>query len=183
MKPYKELTLRIEDEEGDFFEDCYLIAIGSPFPIYKLCVMLNQAFGVEFSRSPEKDVALGLKALQSPFVGWETNLFSHIDIEQSISNYDRQAKYFHSSIEKVIFPLYEYKFPLSETHLILYSNQQSGRFLLPEWKQADYFYLIQNVSGKEDIDKYVSLLSQVSGISWNKRVDIQKLRNGINLII
>lgn len=54
-------TLAMEAMEEDFFDDSAFIGIGSPAPSYRLCTLLNQAFGLRLQRRVEHDICIKKK--------------------------------------------------------------------------------------------------------------------------
>lgn len=84
--------------------------------------------------------------------------------------------------DPVYFSKFHYKAARTDTDLYLLANKGTEGLLIPEMKNADFFILIQNYIDKEDLERIMVGLNQISEVLVAIEVDPKKLKSKENLI-
>ncbi len=167
MARYLLNTLKFEE---DFFEDSRLFAVGSAWPAYRFCWLLNRMFALDMTRVPDLDIHLAAMDKPVPVKGGQ--LFDEWSSETRGSAH--QGNYFE---------VFRHEFPYHEGALFLYNNRSEGKRLVPEVKHADYLLLMQYVSYVEPENDLFRHLNKIEAIQWQTELDPGRLKSRNNLII
>ncbi len=84
--------------------------------------------------------------------------------------------------DPVYFSKFHYKAARTDTDLYLLANKGTEGLLIPEMKNADFFILIENYIDKEDLERIMVGLNQISEVLVAIEVDPKKLKSKENLI-
>lgn len=160
----RSLVLNTAEIEDSFFADSKLIAIRSSLQGYRLCWYLNNMLCLHLKRTPELDICMDISARLPDNTG---TLFEDMPATE----------------QKVYFPVFSYQFPFSEAGIILYTNKKEGSILLPDLKQADYFFFLQYGGYLEQKQEYDHHLATIPEINWVRELDLARIKWKKNLIV
>lgn len=96
---------------------------------------------------------------------------------------DDHEVFLHTDEPPVNFSKYYYFVEEGEVEHYFVSNRNSEGFLVPEMNKVDYFIIIQQFIGKEDLSVFVSKLNKIPDIQVAVQVDVLKLKSKENLIM
>lgn len=81
------------------------------------------------------------------------------------------------------FPVYEYHEPHSALSHYLYNNLNNGDYLLPEFKNLDFLWLMKNdIVTTEYLNQLMSMLRNIQGVQLITELNIEKIKNKDYLI-
>lgn len=156
------LELDIFSMGVDFFADVQIFAIAtSGMKDHRFCWLLNETFGINLHRNPEFDILLAEEPLK----------------KQNVSLFDqevRKTNYFY-------FPLYSHKISLSESSIYLYNNRCEHKYLIPEYKQTDFFLFVPNDFAISK-DQFFLTFQKIKAIQWVRELDWQSIKSSNNFI-
>ena len=82
------------------------------------------------------------------------------------------------------FSVYEYPEPGGSTVHYLYNNQNDGEYLLPEFKQLDFLWLIKGEElNKEELKKLLLSVKLIPGVLLVNEMTNEKIKNKQHLIL
>ena len=82
------------------------------------------------------------------------------------------------------FSVYEYPEPGGSTVHYLYNNQNDGEYLLPEFKQLDFLWLIKGEElNKEELKKLLLSVKVIPGVLLVNEMTNEKIKNKQHLIL
>lgn len=81
------------------------------------------------------------------------------------------------------FSVYRQVEPTKGIDFSLYKLRSEKELLLPEVKQLDYVWMIQNYNHEERAHEYIQHLKTIDEIQLAQQLDPEKLKNLVNLII
>lgn len=84
--------------------------------------------------------------------------------------------------EPVLFSIYHYKPGENEMDFYFIANKGSSGFLVPEMKKVDYFLLIKNYIGENELDNLISSLNRITEFVAAVKVDPKKVKSRENLL-
>ncbi len=91
--------------------------------------------------------------------------------------------FFNSDEEPLTFSKYYFFVDEGEVEYYLVSNRNSDGFLVPEMNKVDYFMVIQQFVGKEDLNSIISKLNKIPDIQVAAQIDVHKLKSKENLVM
>lgn len=91
--------------------------------------------------------------------------------------------FFNTNEAPLSFSKYYFFVDEGEVEYYLVSNRNSEGFLVPEMNKVDYFMIIHQFIGKEDINWLLSNLNKVGDIQVAAQIDVHKLKSKENLIM
>lgn len=105
-----------------------------------------------------------------------TNFHFRIDNNLEIPMIKKERKYF--------FSVYSYSEPKSMCNHYLYNNQYDGEFLLPEFRNLDFLWLIRDefIDGK-DLSGLIDAVKSIPNVQMVTELAQDKIRNKQNLIL
>lgn len=105
-----------------------------------------------------------------------TNFQFRINNDLEIPMIKKERKYF--------FSIYTYREAKSLCEHYLYNNQQDGEFLLPEFRNLDFLWLIRDeyIDGK-DLSGLIDAVKSIPNVQMVTELDQTKIRNKQNLIL
>lgn len=153
---------------GEFDEiDYYLIAIHTSLEDYRLAYFINQKLPINLSKS-KNEIQINIKEGETHF-----SRFYYNDDESAITWNLIQNK------NKIV----QHKTGNSENLFSdLTMEVSTNVFLLPEFKNADYFLKIENNDGAMNVSKIQILLNTIDSVSTVYLVDTSKIKSKNNLI-
>ena len=155
--------LQLEDVE----EDYHLLAIHSPLEDYKIAYFLNKQLGLNLKRA-------------------------RCDVD------------FNHGAVQALYPLYVFKEPAKYISIYLIKNKFKGAnkkvisvgslfseeefspqvtFLIPEYKEVDYFLKIEGDLENCEIEGFLSQMALIPNIITTFAVDVNQLKSKNNLIL
>jgi hypothetical protein len=84
---------------------------------------------------------------------------------------------------KVYFAVYQYCVPLNGCTHLLYKVKNEKETIMPEAKQLDYIWLIQNYTIEEDAAMIAQLLRTLPDIQLAQQLDPEKMKSLANLLV
>jgi hypothetical protein len=81
------------------------------------------------------------------------------------------------------FAVYQYCVPLSGCKHLLYKVKNEKETILPEAKQLDYIWLIQNYNIEDDAATIAQLLRTLPDIQLAQQLDADKMKSLSNLLV
>ncbi len=147
------------DDMSDCNEDIVLVAIKSNMPDYKMAYCLNRYLGVHFHKvSPE------------------------ISLTDNGTAFFRSFKY-EDQKNHLTWRLFENKSNFSENnedvnHSLFHTDDEvfnATNYLIPEWKNIDFFMLIENADLLFNTDELLEKLQNIKNISTQFIVDMDSL--------
>jgi hypothetical protein len=81
------------------------------------------------------------------------------------------------------FPIYQYTLPLCCHRHLLYQLKSMHKFLLPEVKQLDYLWLVQDNDPEKEAHEISSTLKTLPEVQLSTILQFDKLKNLANLLI
>ncbi len=82
------------------------------------------------------------------------------------------------------FSVYEYPEPGCSTIHYLYNNQNDGEYLLPEFKQLDFLWLIKGEEiNKEELKKLLVAIKEIPGVLLVNEMTNEKIKHKQHLIL
>lgn len=69
------------------------------------------------------------------------------------------------SSELISFAIYQHQFPGTDSHLCLLQNRNANGFILPHFRQADFFLIIQNPLNNFMLPEYISKIKPIPKIN------------------
>lgn len=86
-------------------------------------------------------------------------------------------QYYVTSSRKLTVPLYHYFHDLSDNNWIIFSNRSSGNeYVLPQYKNLDFFLLIDDLMESRDKELLAQQMRKVKGLNLASEVDITKVK-------
>lgn len=79
--------------------------------------------------------------------------------------------------ETIDFSMFQYHLPDSSSSICLLQNRHIDGFLIPAFRQADYFFITSNLPGKIGITDYISELRKVPNILTAFMLETVQLKN------
>ena len=84
---------------------------------------------------------------------------------------------------KYFFPIYEYGEQSGTIKHYLYSNEDDGEYLLPEFKHLDFLWLIKDdIMHDEEVDMLTASIRTISPVQLITELTNEKIRNKQHLI-
>src|SRR5690606_16039501 len=123
----KALLLNTNDVEYSFFEESALIAVQSQLSPTQFCYQISKNLGLPFKRIVGLEAEIKLQGKTDKLYNLSGTLFDSIPIESELH-----------------FPIYEYVMPFSENRIYLYNNIQDHQYMVPEYKDFRYLFLLQD---------------------------------------
>ena len=153
---------------GEFDEIDYdLIAIHTSLEDFRMAFFINQILPVNLSKS-ENEIQINIKEGETHF-----SRFYYNDDESAITWNLIQNK------NKIV----QHKTGNSENLFSdLTMEVSTNVFLLPEFKNADYFLKIENNDGAMNVSKIQSILNTIENITTVYSVETNKIKSKNNLI-
>ena len=85
---------------------------------------------------------------------------------------------------KYYFPIYEYCEPQSSMKHYIYNNQHDGEFLLPEFRNLDFLWLLKgDPADDEEISAMITSLKKISFVQLVVELTNEKILNKEHLIL
>ncbi|MCC6256954.1 MAG: IPExxxVDY family protein [Chitinophagaceae bacterium] len=85
---------------------------------------------------------------------------------------------------KYYFPVFEYYKPGKDRLHYLYNNQYDGEFLLPEFRNLDFLWLIKDSEiGESEVSDLITRLRPIPGVQLVSELLPEKIKNKQNLIL
>lgn len=91
--------------------------------------------------------------------------------------------FFNTEEPPLAFSKYYFFVDEGEVEYYLVSNRNSQGFLVPEMNKVDYFIIIQQFIGKEDLQLIISKLNRMIDIQVAAEIDVLKLKSKENLVM
>ena len=82
----------------------------------------------------------------------------------------------------LLFSMYHYQIPESETNLYLLTNKGDQAYLIPEMKTIDFFILIRNYISFEELEELIDKINKMPDVVAAIEVDPKRLKSKENLI-
>jgi hypothetical protein len=123
----KALLLNTNDVEYSFFEESALIAVQSQLSPTQFCYQISKNLGLPFKRIVGLEAEIKLQGKTDNLYNLSGTLFDAIPMESEVH-----------------FPIYEYVMPFSENRIYLYNNIQDHQYMVPEYKDFRYLFLLQD---------------------------------------
>jgi hypothetical protein len=87
-----------------------------------------------------------------------------------------------SNLNRSCFSRYHYQIPESEANLFLIANKGDTGHLIPEMKRVDYFLIIREYIGEEDVEQLIDGINKLPEVLAAIEVDPRRLKSKENLI-
>jgi len=81
-----------------------------------------------------------------------------------------------------LFSLYRYHTEDAETDYYFIGNKGSEGYLVPEMSRADFFLMIKNHIGENELDKLISALNKIPEVVAAAKIDPKKIKSRENLL-
>lgn len=88
-----------------------------------------------------------------------------------------------NAIEPASFNVFEFEDEDNYLKYLLISNRSENGFLIPEFKNIDYFLELQGEISEEEIQSFKQKLNSIDIIQTSIVIDIQSLKSKKNLVI
>ncbi len=96
---------------------------------------------------------------------------------------DDHEVFFNTNEAALAFSKYYFFVDEGEVEYYLVSNRNSEGFLVPEMNKVDYFMIIHQFIGKEDLNLVISKLNKITDIQVAAQIDVLKLKSKENLVM
>lgn len=96
---------------------------------------------------------------------------------------DDHEVYFNTDEEPLAFSKYYFFVEEGEVEYYLVSNRNSEGFLVPEMNKVDFFMIIHQFIGKEDLNLVLTRLNKMPDIQVAAQIDVYKLKSKENLVM
>lgn len=96
---------------------------------------------------------------------------------------DDHEVYFNTDEEPLAFSKYYFFVEEGEVEYYLVSNRNSEGFLVPEMNKVDFFMIIHQFIGKEDLNLVLTRLNKIPDIQVAAQIDVYKLKSKENLVM
>lgn len=96
---------------------------------------------------------------------------------------DDHEVFFNTNEAALAFSKYYFFVDEGEVEYYLVSNRNSEGFLVPEMNKVDYFMIIHQFIGKEDLNLVISKLNKIADIQVAAQIDVQRLKSKENLVM
>ncbi len=81
------------------------------------------------------------------------------------------------------FSIYEYRVPQTTTCYFLYHNQHMGEYLLPEFRNIDFIWLIQADEWiEEEVEMLKESIRKIPSVQFLNELSVDKIKNKQHLI-
>ncbi len=151
----KKLTLDLKGMQQDFFEDTALIGIASSMPAFRFCWLLNQSFGLTFSREPDLD-----PCMKATSKHWDNTL---------------EAQQYYS--------IYECVGDCNTSRYLLYKLKVDKDSLLPEIGHMDYLWIVKSNTPEQDAEQFAQCLRQLHEVQMAQILPSSQLSSAANLLL
>lgn len=155
--------------ELDTFEvdACYLCAIHSSLPSYKMAFLLNKQLGLKFQRAISDVIKVSKNAEEEVY---------------PLYLFDDHVNYTTFWLVKNKCVVQEDKKAVAVDLFSAQTSQQSIKNLIPEYKKVDYFLKIETDNSNYPLKLLVSNILNIGQVVTAFSVDYNKIKNRTNLI-
>lgn len=105
------------------------------------------------------------------------------NLEFDFNKIDDHEVYFNTDEEPLAFSKFYFFVEEGELEYYLVSNRNSEGFLVPEMNKVDYFMIIHQFIGKDDLNLVLSRLNKMPDIQVAAQIDVRKLKSKENLVM
>lgn len=105
------------------------------------------------------------------------------NLEFDFEKIDDHEAYYNIDEAPLAFSRYHFFVEEGEMDYYLVSNRNSEGFLIPEMNKVDFFMIIQQFIGKEDLELILSKLNKLPDIQVAAQIDPYKLKSKENLVM
>ncbi len=134
----------------------YILGIHSTLEDYQLAYLLNSFLGINFKRSLN-DIDFKNKTNEAYFPLYEYTDYNTDNDWFLISNI--------------------YKTNIKESNKGLFSENETRLYLIPEKKKVDYFLKLEGEFTRNQIDKTIEVINEISQVITSYNIDTNKLKS------